>query len=63
MFDKLFDKGYITFSDNQELIISNTLSGKVTELLNIKSGQIYDLKINNQKMKYLQYHRNNIFKY
>lgn len=60
-FDKLFDRGFITFSNDKEIIISATLTQKNIDRLYIYSGQrIEDLPIVGRE-EYLEYHRNKIF--
>lgn len=56
--DKLFDKGYISFDDNGKIIISSTL--KNFELLGISTEMRIPIKV--EHTKYLNYHRNEIFK-
>lgn len=59
--DKLFDKGLITFENNRELIISPTLSKINTNIIGIVAGKKYlKLPIEN-RMSYLEFHRENIF--
>ncbi len=60
-FDKLFDKGFITFSFDKKIIISKTIKPKNIERLNIYNGQIInDLSINGRE-EYLDYHHKKIF--
>jgi len=60
-FDKLFDRGIITFSDEKELIISKSISSINLERLNIYEGKIIvDLPVKGRE-NYLEYHRNKIF--
>jgi hypothetical protein len=59
--DKLFDKGLITFENNKELIISPTLSEVNIASIGIVGGKKYlKLPIEN-RMSYLEFHRENIF--
>jgi len=59
--DKLFDKGLITFTNNKAIIISPSLSINNIEKIGIESGKKYlKLPIDN-RLKYLEYHRENIF--
>lgn len=59
--DKLFDKGLITFENNKELIISPTLSEVNIGSIGIVSGKKYfKLPIEN-RINYLEFHRENIF--
>lgn len=55
--DKLFDKGYISFKDNGEILISKDLIDY--EALGVKK----DMKtaISEQHKRYLEFHRTNIF--
>ena len=58
--DSLFDKGFISFSDDGKIIISNVLSEKDILSLNLSE----DLRINlkEEQKKYMKYHRENILK-
>lgn len=59
--DKLFDRGLITFENNKQIIISSSLSKQNIEKIGIERGKKYlNLPVNN-RTKYLEYHRDNIF--
>lgn len=60
MHDTLFDKGFITFDDEGKIIISNELDqiNRVFSNINLEMK----ISINEEKKKYLKYHRENIFK-
>ncbi|MED2844423.1 HNH endonuclease [Bacillus toyonensis] len=58
--DKLFDKGYITFSDQGKLLISSLLSETLIVKMNI--GTDIDIKVNADSKLYLEWHRQNCFK-
>lgn len=61
-FDHLFDRGYITFTDNKEINISPWLPNSTRSKLDLVEGQEYPkLQIEGRK-NYLKYHRNEIFK-
>lgn len=63
LYDKLFDRGYITFSDDKRVSISNWLSRQVKERIGIKEKQMFQfLPMNNARAKYLDYHRETVFK-
>lgn len=63
LYDKLFDRGYITFSDDKRVSISNWLSRQVKERIGIKENQFFQfLPINDARSKYLEYHRATVFK-
>lgn len=60
-FDRLFDGGLITFSDDGALYISSQLNTADIKRLHVNSGEKFDLKINRDVMKNLEYHRDVIF--
>lgn len=63
LYDKLFDRGYITFSDDKRVSISNWLSRQVKERIGIKEKQMFQfLPMNDARAKYLEYHRETVFK-
>lgn len=57
-FDKLFDLGFISFSDEGKILISPNLVD--AELLGVNGKIVIQIKAEHNK--YLQYHRENIFK-
>lgn len=61
-YDKLFDQGYITFTDNGELICGTQLSSYTWEKLNINPNAKNVMRIYPEKREnYLEYHRQNVF--
>lgn len=63
LYDKLFDRGYITFSDDKRVSISNWLSRQVRDRIGIKENQMFQfLPINDARAHYLEYHRSTVFK-
>lgn len=63
LYDKLFDCGYITFSDDKRVSISNWLSRQVKERIGIKENQLFQfLPMNDFRASYLEYHRSTVFK-
>lgn len=58
--DKLFDKGYISFDDQGNIVISNQLSPTERALMNVSKDMRLDLSDKNKE--YLKYHREHIFK-
>lgn len=60
-YDKLFDSGLITFKANGEIIVSNIIDDKNLELLNIKRGDKFNLKLEGKMGEYLKYHNDVIF--
>lgn len=62
-FDRLFDRGIITFSDKKELIVSSTFSkDNLIRLRVFKNQVIEDLPIIGREA-YLEYHRTKIFQH
>lgn len=63
LYDKLFDRGYITFSNDKRVFVSNWLSRQVKERIGIKENQFFQfLPMNSEREKYLEYHRESVFK-
>lgn len=61
-YDKLFDQGYITFTDNGELICGTQLSSYTWEKLSINPNAKNKMRIfPEEREMYLEYHRNNVF--
>jgi hypothetical protein len=58
--DTLFDQGFITFDDDGNIIISDRLSDEDRKKLNISSN-LKLRKVPKKSIKYLKYHRANIF--
>lgn len=62
-FDKLFDRGFISFQDDKKLIVSPWISPMNQKRLNIYDGMnILKLPLDDKRIEYLKYHRENIFK-
>ena len=61
-YDKLFDQGYITFTDEGELLCGTQLSPYTWEQLNINPNAKNKLRIYPENREsYLEYHRQNVF--
>lgn len=61
-YDKLFDQGYITFTNDGSLICGTQLSSYTWEKLNIKPNAKNKMRIYpEQREAYLEYHRNHVF--
>ena len=62
-YDKLFDRGFITFADDKSLIVSPWISPMNQKRLAIYTGKVIDkLNLDEKRKEYLKYHRENIFK-
>lgn len=63
LYDKLFDRGFITFSDDKRMIVSNWLSPRNCERLQLENNKLFPrLPIDDERRNYLSYHRSYIFK-
>ena len=67
LYDRLFDKGYITFTDDQRILISNRISqenwDKMKKYCGLDTDKRYPLLLMDDKRKsYLEYHRNYVFR-
>lgn len=60
-YDKLFDKGYISFEIDGTIIISKKLSADDIVILQIREGQRYNIKPSDRMKEYLDYHRKEIY--
>jgi putative restriction endonuclease len=61
-YDRLFDQGYITFSDNGELICGTQLSSYTWDKLNINPTAKNKMRIfPESRENYLDYHRKHVF--
>ena len=61
LYDKLFDKGYISFDNDGHILISEWLSPRNKELISFVFSPA-DLNLNEQRLQYMKYHRENVFK-
>lgn len=62
-FDTLFDKGFMSFTNDKRTILSPFLSNMTYSKLKISNNKIIpQLIIDNKRECYLEYHRKNIFK-
>lgn len=57
--DKLFDLGYISFDEHENILISHLLNQNNQIFLSINHQM--KIKLNEQNQPYLTYHRNHIF--
>lgn len=63
LYDRLFDRGLMTFTEDRRIILSNWISPKNKERLGIKDGQfIQMLPLDEARQLYMQFHRSFVFK-
>ena len=60
-FDKLFDSGLITFSDEGKIYFSSQLSSDVISKLHVSEGDTFDLRVSSELIRNLQYHQDIVF--
>lgn len=60
-FDKLFDRGIISFSNDRRLIVSNIISLENKQRLNLVDQTIYPMLPINGREEFLEFHRDEIF--
>lgn len=63
LYDKLFDRGFMTFSEDRKIILSNWLSPANKRRLGITDGQFVQLlPLDSVREEYLKFHRESVFK-
>lgn len=59
----LFENGYITFTNDRKVVLSNAISVEQWKNIGIKEKFVYDdILIDEKRIKYLDFHHKNIFK-
>jgi putative restriction endonuclease len=61
-YDFLFDRGYISFTNDKKIIISPWLSKMTCSKLSISNDKTYSLLPTEGREKYLEYHRTQLLK-
>lgn len=62
-YDRLFDQGFITFTEDRHVHISNFLSNRTCKLLGLEDDKfIQILPMDEKRIKYLEFHRQSVFK-
>lgn len=63
LYDKLFDKGLISFTNDKHLMVSNWISPSNIKRMELENNKYYPrLPIDEQRTLYLDYHRSYVFK-
>lgn len=63
LFDKLFDRGFMTFTDDRRIMLSNWISPANKKRLGVNDGQfIQSLPLDNERQIYMNFHRTSVFK-
>ncbi len=63
MIDKLFDRGFITFTQNKRIILSEFISPYTWKQIGLKNNTHYEmLPMDDKRIKYLDFHHQSVFK-
>lgn len=63
LYDKLFDQGFLSFTNDRKMMVSNWLSPKTKDLCNLQDGRFIQLlPLTEKREPYLDYHRRFVFK-
>ena len=63
LYDKLFDRGFITFTDDKHVQLSNWISAQNWKRIGIHDNDFFQaLPINEARKVYLEFHRKSVFK-
>ena len=63
LYDKLFNEGFITFTNEKEMLVSKWLSLESQKLLKLNEIKyVDDLPLDAERIKYLEYHRKVVYK-
>lgn len=63
LYDKLFDKGFITFTKTRHVVISNYIAPFQWKKIGLKGGEfLQGLPMNEKRIEYLEFHHEAVFK-
>lgn len=63
LYDKLFDRGFITFTENRHVILSEFISPFTWKQINLKNDAfIKTLPMDDKRIEYLKFHHESVFK-
>ena len=63
LYDKLFDRGYITFTFDRRVILSDFISNYTWKLIGLEKNKfIQDLPMDEKRKEYLKFHHQSVFK-
>lgn len=63
LYDKLFDRGFMTFTEDRKIVLSNWISPANKRRLGIVDGQfIQMLPLDEERQSYMNFHRTSVFK-
>ena len=63
MYDKLFDRGYISFTSDRRLVLSEFISSYTWKQIGLKDNMfVQALPMDEKRVKYLEFHHQSVFK-
>ena len=63
MIDKLFDRGFITFTENRHIVLSEFISSFTWKQIGLKNDTFYKtLPMDDKRIEYLKFHHQSVFK-
>lgn len=63
LYDRLFDRGVITFTPDRHVILSEFISSFTWKQINLKNNAfIKALPMDDKRIKYLRFHHQSVFK-
>lgn len=63
MIDKLFDRGFITFTENRRIVLSEFISQYTWKQIGLKNGTFYNtIPMDEKRVEYLNFHHQSVFK-
>lgn len=63
LYDKLFDRGFMTFTKDRRVMLSNWISPANKKRLGVVEGQFVQmLPLDEERQAYMDFHRNSVFK-
>ncbi|MBD5333888.1 MAG: HNH endonuclease [Bacteroides sp.] len=63
LYDKLFDRGFMTFTEDRRIMLSNWISPMNKKRLGIEEGQFIQLlPLDDRRQEFMKFHRSSVFK-
>lgn len=63
LYDKLFDRGFMTFTEDRKIVLSNWISPANKKRLGVVDGQFVQmLPLDEERQAYMSFHRSSVFK-
>lgn len=60
-YDKLFDRGFISFNDTGRIMLSKYFSDKNFKRVGLSKGRIFNIQLTNEMKSFLEFHRDTVF--